>query len=93
MLVLTVLYWLSVAISGAAFVDALLRPAAAWAYAGVDRRLWLALTGAALLVTVFLGGLGLFGMIGVVAALVYWLEQRPKLRSYPGRRSTPSPWS
>jgi hypothetical protein len=93
MLVLLVLHWLCVAIAAAAFVDALSRPGAAWAYAGVNRGLWLALTGGALLVALFSVAFGLLGLAGVVAALVYLLEHRPKLRSYPGRRSTPSPWS
>jgi Protein of unknown function (DUF2516) len=93
MFVLVLLHWVCVGIAGVAFFDALLQPAAAWVYAGVKRGLWLALTGGALLVSLVSGAFGLLGMAAVVASLVYLLEHRPKLRSYPRGRSTPSPWS
>ena len=72
-----------------ALVDACIRPKAAYEAAGkLTKIAWIAILAAAVL----LGGgdvLGLFGLIGTVAAIVYLVDVRPAVRSMrPG-----GPWA
>lgn len=84
-MILLVLHWLAFGVALYALVDALARPAAAYAYAGVRRGLWLGLLGVAAAVTLLFSALSILAAAGVVAALVFLLEHRPKLRLYAGR--------
>jgi hypothetical protein len=64
-----------------AFVNCATQRADAFSAVGsVSKGGWLALTGGALLFTLLLGFISLFGMIAVAAALVYLLDVRPALR-------------
>lgn len=72
-----------------ALVDAAIRPGAAYPAAGkLSKPAWLAI----LVVAIVLGGgsvTGLFGLVGLVAAIVYLVDVRPAVRALrPGR----GPW-
>ena len=72
-----------------ALVDAAVRPQAAFAAAGkLTKIAWVAILAAAVL----LGGpdvMGLFGLLGIVAAIVYLVDVRPAVRELrPG-----GPWA
>lgn len=72
-----------------ALVDAITRPGAAFPVAGkLSKPIWIGILAAAVL----LGGtsvLGLFGLIGLVAAIVYLVDVRPAVREVrPG-----GPWA
>lgn len=73
-----------------ALVDASTRPAAA--YPAADKRtkpFWAGILAAALLLSFLFGGTSLFGIVGIVAAIVYLVDVRPAVRSMrPG-----GPWA
>lgn len=73
-----------------ALVDASVRPAPAYAAAGkLSKPAWVAILAGALLLTYLFGGLSLFGLVGIVAAIVYLVDVRPAVRSMrPG-----GPWA
>ena len=73
-----------------ALVDAGVRPAAAFPAAGkLTKPAWVAILAVALLLTSYFGGLSLFGLVGIVAAIVYLVDVRPAVRSMrPG-----GPWA
>lgn len=73
-----------------ALVDACVRPAAAYPAAGkLTKPIWTAVLVAALVLTYLFGGLSLFGLVGIVAAIVYLVDVRPAVRSMrPG-----GPWA
>lgn len=66
-----------------AFVDAAVRPAAAFVAAGkLTKPAWLAITGISVALCLF--GVGLLGLLGAavaVAVLVYLLDVRPAVRA------------
>ncbi len=63
-----------------AFVDAALRPAQGYTAADkLTKQAWLLILGLMLLADLLLGGFGLLGFIGIVAALVYLVDVRPKV--------------
>jgi hypothetical protein len=69
-----------------AFVDCVRRPEAA--FPAVDRQsktLWLILTGIAALTGLVFDPLGLFGIAGIVIALLYLFEIRPRIMELTGR--------
>ena len=72
-----------------ALVDAAVRPQAAFVAAGkLSKIAWVAI----LAVAVLIGGadvMGLFGLLGIVAAIVYLVDVRPAVREL--RR--PGPWA
>lgn len=70
----------------AAFVDCLTRRADAFPAAGkMSKVAWLLIIGLALLVTVALRtALGILGIIGLVASLVYFLDVRPAVKEVSG---------
>jgi hypothetical protein len=72
-----------------AFIDCLRRPAAAFvAYGKLTKPAWLAITGAAALFQLLFGGaLGLFSIVGTVAAIVYLVDVKPAVSG------TSNPWS
>ncbi|MDR0945741.1 MAG: DUF2516 family protein [Bifidobacteriaceae bacterium] len=76
-----------------ALVDALIRPRAAFPYGGkASKGLWVALTAAAALVgfggtALGRGGFGgLLSIAAVVLAIVYLVDVRPAVRTYPKQR-------
>lgn len=73
-----------------AVVDAAVRPAAAYPAADkLTKPIWLGILAAALVLTFLFGGLSLFGLAGIVAAIVYLVDVRPAVRSMrPG-----GPWA
>ena len=79
-LLLTVLGVGALALKLWALVDASVRPQAAYLAAGkLNKIAWVAILAAAVL----LGGgsvLGLFGLLGLVAAIVYLVDVRPAVR-------------
>ena len=78
--------WLAILVTaGVAFVDAMLRPMAAWIYVGENRNLWLAVTFAAFAVPFWLG---LFMWLSLGAAILYLVDKRPKLATYQPTRRT-----
>jgi hypothetical protein len=65
-----------------AFVDAVIRPAAAFTAAGkLSKPAWLAITGIAALLLWSMGPLSFLGLPAVVAAVVYLVDVRPAVRS------------
>jgi hypothetical protein len=77
--------WLAIVITSAvAFFDAMVRPGAAWIYAGERRDLWLAITFAALLAPLIFHALE---WLSLGAAMFYLVDKKPKLAAYqPPRR-------
>jgi Protein of unknown function (DUF2516) len=75
---------------GFAFVDALRRPRAAFVAAGKQTKpLWLVITGVALVIglaSIFAGLLAVLflAVIGFVAAAIYIVDVRPKIKDYRG---------
>lgn len=70
-----------------ALVDAAVRPQAAWqAAVSQSKAMWLAILAVALL----LNGIGLFGVVALVATILYLVDVRPKLKGVQGRG--PSRW-
>jgi hypothetical protein len=64
-----------------AFVDALIRPAAAFVAAGkLTKPGWLAITAIAALVIFWRGPMDFFGLPAVIAAVVYLVDVRPAVR-------------
>ena len=64
-----------------AFIDALVRPAAAYVAAGkLTKPGWMAITAIAALVIYFRGPMDFFGLPAVIAAVVYLVDVRPAVR-------------
>ena len=92
-LLLTVLGLGALGLKLFALIDACVRPTAAFPAAGkLTKIAWIAILAAALV----LGGtsvLGLFGLFGVVAAIVYLVDVRPAVRELRGGGGNgPSQW-
>lgn len=89
-------------VKGWALVDALLRPAQAFAAAGKQRRnIWLIILGLGFAFGLFFYAsvLNIVNLAGMVAALVYLLDVRPAVRGYgggprrpQGRSGPTTPW-
>ncbi len=81
--------WLvMVALALWAAIDCSIRPSAA--FPAIDRNskvMWLAVTVAALAVQVFFGGMGLLGIISVVASVFYLVDVRAKIISITSGRN------
>ncbi|MBI1350939.1 MAG: DUF2516 family protein [Actinomycetales bacterium] len=75
------LWLVTLVIKGAAFIDCLRRPAAAFPAIGRQTKvLWLILTGLAAGTGIFPSlALNLIGIAGVVVALIYLFDLRPKI--------------
>lgn len=68
-----------------ALVDAAIRPKAAWQAAVTQSKtMWVAILAVALL----LNGIGLFGIVAMVATILYLVDVRPKLKDVQGRGSS-----
>jgi hypothetical protein len=74
-------------VKGFAFIDCIRRPTAAFPAVGRQSKiLWLVLTGLAALTALIPGQtFGLFGIAGIVVALVYLFDVRPRIREITGR--------
>lgn len=71
-----------------ALIDAVTRPAQAFAFAGKwSKQGWLIVLGVAALVVVLLG-IGFIGIAALIAALVYLLDVRPAVRGSRGGSNT-----
>jgi len=89
-LILTVVTFGTLALALWAFVDAIIRPAAAFVAAGkLTKPGWLAITGIAALLLYWQGPLSFLGLPAVVAAVVYLVDVRPAVR---GLRRGNSGW-
>jgi len=76
-----VVYYGTLAFAVWAFVDALIRPAAAFVAAGkLSKPGWMAITGIATLILLWQGPLSFLGLPAVVAAVVYLVDVRPAVR-------------
>jgi len=89
-----VMFWLSIAVfllKAVAFVDAAIRPQQAYVAAGKQTKpFWLIILGITAFADLigFGGFLGIISIIGVIAALVYFLDVRPALKQVGGGRSS-----
>jgi len=79
--VLLVLWVLFIVIKAYAFIDCARRPAAAFpAVSRQSKMLWLVLTGVSALAGLVVGDpLSIFGILGLVASLVYLFDVRPRI--------------
>jgi hypothetical protein len=76
-----------------AFVDALVRPAAAYVAAGkLTKPGWLAITGIAMLLVYWQGPLTFLGLPAVIAAVVYLVDVRPAVRGLRRGGSSSNGW-
>ena len=80
---LTLLSWIALGVTLWALVDAIIRPAEAYVAAGkLTKPAWLAILGVAALVQLLGAGFtGLFGIVALIAAIVYLVDVRPAVRS------------
>lgn len=87
-LVMLVLWVVFGVVKAWAFIDCLRQPKEAFPAVGrVSKILWLLLTGVALLTGLIPGlTLGIIGIAGLVAALVYLFDVRPRIAEITGRR-------
>jgi len=85
-LVMLVLWVVFGIVKGWAFIDCVRRPQNAFAAVGrVSKLLWLILTGVAFLTGLVPGlTLGIIGIAGLVAALVYLFDVRPRIAEITG---------
>jgi uncharacterized protein DUF2516 len=81
-------FFVLLAVKVFAFVDALTRPTQAYVAAGkLTKPAWLLILGLTVAVAfVFPSVIGLFSIVGIVAAFVYLLDVRPALASVTRRR-------
>lgn len=68
-----------------AFVDCVIRPTQAFPAAGkLSKPAWLGITAVALLIGIVTGPLGILGLAGTVASIVYLVDVRPAVREVQG---------
>ena len=68
-----------------ALVDCITRPANAFEAAGkLTKPAWLAITGIALALGLLFNPLGLFGLVAIVASIVYLVDVRPAVKEIQG---------
>jgi hypothetical protein len=80
-LVFDVLFWGALALILWAFVDALVRPAAAYIAAGkLTKPAWVAITALAAVVCFVFKPMSFLGLPAVIAGVVYLVDVRPALR-------------
>ncbi|MGI8457775.1 MAG: DUF2516 family protein [Propionibacteriaceae bacterium] len=71
----------SLALAIWAFVDAAMRPTPLYTAADkLTKPAWLGITGGALAVSLLTDTLGLFGLVALVASIVYLVDVRPALK-------------
>jgi hypothetical protein len=89
--VYAVVFYAALALAVWAFVDALIRPAAAFVAAGkLTKPGWLAITGIAVLITYLFQPMSFLGLPAVIAAVVYLVDVRPAVRGL--HRGNTSSW-
>lgn len=75
------LFYLALALTGWALVDALVRPAAGYVAAGkLTKPGWAAILALAVLVVLWRGPLSFLGLPAIIAAIVYLVDVRPAVR-------------
>jgi hypothetical protein len=80
-LVFLILTFGALALTGWAFIDALIRPAAGYVAAGkLTKPAWAAITGLAIAVVYFFGAMSFLGLPAIIAAIVYLVDVRPAVR-------------
>ena len=80
-LVYLILTWGALALTGWAFIDALIRPAAGYVAAGkLTKPGWAAITGIAIAVVYFFGPMSFLGLPAIIASIVYLVDVRPAVR-------------
>ncbi len=80
-IVYAVVFYGVLALAVWAFVDALVRPAAAYVAAGkLTKPGWTAITGLAALIVFWQGPMSFLGLPAVIAAVVYLVDVRPAVR-------------
>lgn len=71
----------SLAVAAWAFIDAVMRPTPLFTAADkLTKPAWLGITGGALAVSLLTDTLGIFGLVALVASIVYLVDVRPALR-------------
>ncbi|KGH48345.1 MULTISPECIES: DUF2516 family protein [Modestobacter] len=84
-----VVFYATLALAVWAFIDAIIRPAAAFVAAGkLTKPGWMAITGIATLVLLWQGPLSFLGLPAVIAAVVYLVDVRPTVRGLPRGNSS-----
>ncbi|MCZ2821909.1 DUF2516 family protein [Modestobacter sp. VKM Ac-2977] len=84
-----VVFYATLALAVWAFIDAIIRPAAAFVAAGkLSKPGWMAITGIATLVLLWQGPLSFLGLPAVIAAVVYLVDVRPTVRGLPRGNSS-----
>ncbi|GAA4727040.1 DUF2516 family protein [Modestobacter marinus] len=84
-----VVFYATLALAAWAFIDAIIRPAAAFVAAGkLTKPGWMAITGIATLVLLWQGPLSFLGLPAVIAAVVYLVDVRPAVRGLPRGNSS-----
>jgi hypothetical protein len=74
-----------VVLQGWALIDCVMRPSKAFEVAGkLTKPAWLAITAIALVVGLLFGPLGILGLAGIVASIVYMVDVRPAVREVQG---------
>jgi len=74
-----------VVMQGWALIDCVIRPTKAFEAAGkLTKPAWLAITAIALVVGLLFGPLGILGLAGIVASIVYLVDVRPAVREVQG---------
>jgi hypothetical protein len=82
---LSILSLAIVVMQGWALVDCVMRPTKAFEAAGkLTKPAWLAITAIALVVGLLFGPLGILGLAGIVASIVYLVDVRPAVREVQG---------
>jgi Protein of unknown function (DUF2516) len=80
-----VIYWAAVAVGLWAVIDCVTRPAGAFPAASkLTKPAWLAITAGATLLLFWSSVLGFFGIIAIVASIVYLVDVRPAVREVSG---------
>ena len=75
------LFYLALALTAWALVDALIRPAAGYVATGkLTKPAWAAILGLAVLVILWQGPMSFLGLPAVIAAVVYLVDVRPAVR-------------
>jgi hypothetical protein len=68
-------------LTGWAFVDALIRPAASFVAAGkLTKPGWAAITGLSILIVYWFGPMSFLGLPAIIAGIVYLVDVRPAVR-------------
>jgi uncharacterized membrane protein YfcA len=79
-----------VVMQGWALIDCVIRPTKAFEAAGkLTKPAWLAITAIALVVGLLFGPLGILGLAGIVASIVYLVDVRPAVREVQGGGNSP----